>query len=142
MPAGARWGGCEVQLHPWEFISPGPRECLARRARTHETTISREADRGPGHSHTCHCCCPCCHQFLQCSRQHTGMQNASVLLSRRSGERKSRGFVVSPPRASAACRRAAAPSPGSTQPQQHRGTRDTMAGAVLLGAWQSTGTQK
>lgn len=85
---------------------------------------------------------PCCHQFLRCSHQHTGMQNASVLLRGCSGERKSRGFVVSPPRASAACRRAAAPSPGSTQPRQRCGSRATMAGAVLLGAWQSTGTQK
>ena len=92
---------------PGNLFPLGPGECLATRARTHETT---------------------------------GMQNASALLSRCSGERKSQGFMVPPSRALAACRRAAAPSPGSTQLRQRGRSRAMTAGAVLPGAWQSTGT--
>lgn len=71
-----------------------------------------------------------------------GMQNASALLSRCSEGRKPRGFMVSPSGAPTACRRVAAPGPGSTQPRQRGRSRVTTAGAVLPGAQQSPGTRK
>lgn len=123
MLVGAHWGGSEVQLHPWEFISPGPGERLAIRACTHKTTISGEVRRSPGHSRTCHSCCPRYHQFLQRCRQHTGMQNASALLSICLGEWKSRGFMVSPSHAPLPAGEQQHPAPAAPSPGSAVGAR-------------------